>query len=226
MNTRVAVTRAAPENARTAARLQQRGAIALLAPLLDIAHRPFDDDLSGAQALLFTSSNGVHAYTRQSQARSLPVFAVGDATAAAARALGFAQVRSADGEVAALAALVTAELKPQNGKLIHIAGAHLAGDLSGLLGQAGFTLKRCVAYEAKPVTRLPEAFLAPIDTVLFHSARAAEVFLQLGAPGSDKMSAACLSSAVADAARKAVWARLIVASAPREDALLTAALGR
>jgi uroporphyrinogen-III synthase len=66
--------------------------------------------------------------------------------------------------------------------------------------------------------------LQPLDIVLFHSARAAEAFMQLGAPNADKLTAACMSEAVAQAAGKSRWARIIVSPAPREDALLRAAL--
>jgi uroporphyrinogen-III synthase len=226
MNERVAITRAAPENAHTAARLQKRGAIPLLSPLLDIEHVSFDADLRQVQALLFTSSNGVHAFARQSHARAAPVLAVGDATAAAARSLGFADVRSADGDVAALALLAKSTLDPRAGKLVHVAGARVAGDLAGALAAAGFEIERRTGYEAKAVTRLPVDFADPLDIVLFHSARAAQIFVDLGAPKSETMTAACLSAAVALAAQKTVWARVTVAPAPREDALLVAALGR
>jgi uroporphyrinogen-III synthase len=224
MSRRVAVTRAAPENARTAARLRERGAVAVLAPLLEIELRPFDTDLANAQALLFTSSNGVHAFTQRSQARAAQVLAIGDATAQAARGLGFANVFSANGDVAALAALAARTLDPKRGKLLHIGGAHLAGDLSGALIDAGFSVERRIAYEARTVTQLPGEFSVPLDLVLFHSARAAGIFVQLGAPNSHAMDAACLSGAVADALGTTRWRRIIVAPRPREEELLTAAL--
>ncbi|WP_415491802.1 uroporphyrinogen-III synthase, partial [Brevundimonas diminuta] len=44
--------------------------------------------------------------------RRHPVFAVGDATAEAARAAGFADVRSAAGDIHALARLIAAEAPP------------------------------------------------------------------------------------------------------------------
>ena len=224
MSLRVAITRAAPENARTAAQLQDHGAIPYLAPLLDIAPRAFDADVTNVQALLFTSSNGVHAFTRESSVRSVLALAVGDATAQAARAVGFAEVRSANGDVAELAALAAATLDPADGKLVHIGGAHLAGDLGGALQAAGFKVERRIGYEAQAVTTLPIAFGEPLDAVLFHSVRAASVFAGLGAPRADQLTAACISAAVAEAARKTAWKQLVVAAAPREDALL-AALG-
>jgi uroporphyrinogen-III synthase len=222
---RVAITRAQPEAEKTAARVRERGAEPVFAPLLTIEPRPFDTSITGAQALLFTSSNGVHSFAAQTSVRSVPAFAVGESTAAAARAAGFQQVSSADGDVVALAHLVQAELDPHAGMLVHVSGRHIAGDLVHTLRGAGFHVERRVAYEAVAATSLPAAFAAPLDIVLFHSARAAEIFIQLGAPNAASLRAACFSQAVANAARVVPWAALTVAKAPREEALLDAAFG-
>lgn len=221
---RIAVTRAAPENARTAARLRALGAEPVLAPLLSIEPREFDTSLSGVQALLFSSSNGVRAFGQASSARDRPVLAVGDATAEAARAAGFADVRSADGDVGALAALAQASFATAGGALLHISGVEAAGQLTAELDAVGFEAERRIAYEARAVTALPAAFGEPLDIVLFHSARAAEIFVRLGAARAAGLTAGCLSANVAKAAAGAPWARVIVAPTPREDALLEATL--
>jgi uroporphyrinogen-III synthase len=221
---RVAITRALPEALNTAARVQALGHDALLAPLLRFEPMAFDTNVSGAQALLFTSSTGVRAYASGAGARDVPVLAVGDITADAARAAGFADVRSADGDVEKLSALVSASLDPARGKLIHISGAHVAGDLAARLTKAGYTIERRIAYDARAATTLPAPFTEKLDLALFHSPRAADTFVTLGAPNSAQMVAACLSQTVADAAARATWARIIVAPKPREDALLAAAL--
>jgi len=222
---RVAITRTQPEADATAARVRAYGAEALIAPLLTIAPRAFDTDINGAQALVFTSSNGVAAYASASGARNINALAVGDATANAAREAGFAAVRSAAGDVSALALMIERTLDPNGGKLIHIAGAHLAGDLAAEVRGAGFSYERRVAYEAVEASTLPDAFHNPLDVVLFHSARAAEIFAKLGAPNAMRLTAGCLSEAVAAAARLTAWKRLIVAPTPREEALLAATLG-
>lgn len=222
MSLRVAITRAEPEAHATAARVRERGAEPVLAPLLRIAPLQFDTSLDGVQALLFTSANGVRAFAEASPARDVRVLAVGDATAAAARAAGFADVLSAAGDVDALAALARAELSPGRGALVHISGRHVAGDLAG--GLAGFNVERRVAYEALAAEQLPEALAQPLDVVLFHSARAAQIFCALGAPDAARLTACCLSQAVAEAANAAAWRRLVVAPAPREAALLDACL--
>lgn len=223
MTRRVAITRTSPEAERTAERVRALGAEPVLAPLLTIIPCGYDTSTEGAQALIFTSSNGVRAFPDVRGARDRIVLTVGDATAEAAREVGFTDVRSADGNVGALAALAKT-LDPARGKLIHIAGDHVAGDLGGDLRRAGFTVERRLAYAARPALTLPEAFTRPLDVVLFHSPRAAQTFIDLGAPRSNELTAACLSQNVADAASTVPWARLIVSPAPREDPFLKSAL--
>jgi uroporphyrinogen-III synthase len=222
---RVAITRAQPEAERTAARVRERGADAIVAPLLTIVPCGYDTNTEGAQALIFTSSNGVRAFPDARGARDRIVLAVGDATAEAAREAGFADVRSADGDVASLAALAKAVLDPAKGKLIHIAGDHVAGDLSGELRAAGFSIERRLAYASVAANKVPAGLRGPLDIVLLHSARAAVTFVALGAPNAAELTAGCLSEAVAQAAAKTSWKRIVVAPRPREDDLLAATLG-
>ena len=224
MTLRVAITRTLPDAEHTAERLRAVGAEPILAPLITIIPCAYNTNVEDTQALLFTSANGVRAFPDARRLHAKPVLTVGDGTADAARSAGFSDVRSADGDVGALAALAKATLQPSAGKLVHIAGDHVAGDLAGALRSAGFTVERRVAYAARAALAPPAELLQPLDVVLFHSARAAETFVALGAPNADKLTAACISGAVAQAAGKARWARIIVSPAPREDALLRAAL--
>ncbi|MGD9968041.1 MAG: uroporphyrinogen-III synthase [Hyphomonadaceae bacterium] len=224
MTLRVAVTRAQPDAERTAARVRARGAVAVVAPLLTIVPCGYDTNTEGAQAIIFTSTNGVRAFPDARGARERLVLTVGAATAEAARGAGFIDVRSADGDVKTLTELAKSTLDPAKGKLIHIAGDHVAGDLAGALGAAGFSVERRLAYASVAAVALPEALRAPLDIVLFHSPRAAETFLDLGAPNAGQLVAGCLSASVARAAGETSWKRIVTAPRPREDDLLTAAL--
>lgn len=230
---RIAVTRAEPEASRTAARIDALGGVGVLAPLLTIAPSPqLDRSLTDVQAILFTSANGVRAFgpPAHSGARALTV---GAATASAAREIGFDDIVSADGDSHALAALARATLSPAAGKILHISGAHIAGDLAAELASAGFNAERRIAYEAVAAGVLPDALrrrLADdppdLDRVLFHSARAAEVFVRLARAAAPKLTAICISETVAQTARTAAWKRVVVAEKAREDALLSAALAQ
>ncbi len=121
------VTRPRDDAAALVGALADRGVAALLAPMLTIlpvpqATRHLAERLAGAQAVLFTSANGVRAFAAASPRRELPVLAVGDASAAAARIAGFRSVASAGGDIEDLVELVAAHLSPQGGALVHAAG--------------------------------------------------------------------------------------------------------
>lgn len=229
MSLRLAVTRAEPEASRTASRIDARGGEAVIAPLLTIEQNAqLDASLDGVQALLFTSANGVRAFGASK--RDVLVFAVGENTASAARNAGFANVQIGEGDSEALARAAIAALDPRAGKVVHVSGTHIAGDAIGLLTQAGFSAERRIAYEARAAAALPPALAARlastpprIDRVLFHSARAAEIFTSLARTETPALMAVCLSEQVAAAAKLSPWARVIVAARPREDALLDAA---
>jgi hypothetical protein len=83
------------EDARPLAEaLAARGVATVIEPLLAIRPLPeaasdLAKDLAGVQALLFTSANGARAFAELSPRRDIGVLAVGDATASAARGLGF-----------------------------------------------------------------------------------------------------------------------------------------
>lgn len=228
---RVLITRPREDAEALAATLRAQSIEAVIAPLLAInAVADAALDLAGVQALLFTSANGVRAFARRTRARALPVFAVGDATARAARAAGFARVESASGAVDDLAALVRARLDPKRGALLHGAGADVAGDLAGALATAGFDVRRIVLYRAAKARRLPAAAAralaeGALDAVLFFSPRSAATFVSLARqagvePALVRLDALCLSEAAAAAVREVAWRTVAVAARPDQPALL------
>jgi uroporphyrinogen-III synthase len=237
----VLITRPVEDAAGLLAALAELGYRGLVEPMLSIEPVPGATvDLDGCQAILFTSANGARAFAALSERRDLPVVAVGPASAREARALGFADVAVAGGDVAALAATVRETLRPEDGALFHAAGSVTAGDLAGLLAADGYTLRRVPLYGAEPAGRLSEACRAALDenrltAVTFFSPRTAGVFVRLlqkegRAPRARTVSAVCLSAAVAeklagagqDDTQDVVWADIRVARAPETHALLAA----
>jgi uroporphyrinogen-III synthase len=98
---RLLLTRPADDSEATAAELRRRGHDVLIEPMLAI--QPLPDapfEPAGAQAILLTSANGARALAGRAVPRTLPVFAVGDATARAAADAGFGRVESAGGDIA------------------------------------------------------------------------------------------------------------------------------
>jgi uroporphyrinogen-III synthase len=227
---RILLTRPCEDSEPLAERLRRQGHEVVQAPLLEIRLLPDAAlDLDGVQALLLTSANGARALPADAAIRVLPVIAVGASTARAARAAGFVHVASADGDVAGLAALVTERLNPAVGALLHVAAGHVAGDLAGRLGEAGFQVRRAILYEAVAAETLPAAAAAAlrqgVDAVLFYSPRTALTFAKLATEAGLSRTcggteALCLSQAVADAARELDWRAVRVAPQPDQEALL------
>lgn len=228
---RVLLTRPRQDSEATARLLAEHNIEAVIAPLIEISDiAGVSLDLDGVQALLVTSANGVRALARATPRRDIPVFAVGDASSAVAAQSGFGQVTSADGDVAALAALARDRLAPEDGALMHVAGSAVAGDLAGDLATHGFTVRRAQLYRAQIADKLPAAAQnalndGDIDAALFYSPRTAAQFAKLVIesglqPVCRNMFAACLSSAVAEAIADLPFAEIRIAASPDQAALI------
>jgi len=226
MRTRLLLTRPEEDAARLRRDLEARGFAADTAPLLSIRNLPAELSLEGITGLLVTSANGLRAFVAQSSRRDLTVYAVGEASARAAIAAGFTAVHAAGGDVTSLAALVREKADPARGSLLHVAGETLAGDLKGLLEAAGFQVSRITLYRAEAATALPDAVAKALsageyDGVLFFSPRTAATFAKLAQNmASGRVTAYCLSAAVAQALAGLPWRHVAVAVEPSEAALL------
>jgi uroporphyrinogen-III synthase len=231
------VTRPLEDAAPLVRALADRGIEAIVAPLLAIApladaERRLSDALIGAQAVLFTSANGARIFAASSPRRELPVFAVGDASAAAARIAGFRAVTSAGGDVSDLAALIRAKLAPQHGALVHAAGSVVAGDLGAALEATGFTYRRAVIYDAVTAETLPSKAMAALrdgalELALFFSPRTAATFVRLVqaadlARTASTITALGLSEAVVSALAALSWQAVRVAAQPTQGSLIAA----
>ena len=228
---RVLITRPKEDSVALERELHERGIETSAAPMLTIRYLEGGTvDLEGAQGLLFTSSNGVRAFAALREERGLTAWCVGDETARTARKAGFGKVHSAAGNVDVLTEYVTAHARPEEGRMIHIAGSVSAGDLAGGLRAVGFDVDRIPLYEAMTATSLgndtKKAFLdGLIDAVLFFSPRTAATFVSLvKAAGLETECGAadafCLSPAVARLAEELPWRRVYVAAEPTRAALL------
>ena len=179
----VLVTRPEPGGAETAARLSARGWRPLLAPALVLAPKPFA--LPPCQAVLLTSRAAARALPAPA---TLPLRAVGEGTAEAARAAGWAQAEAAGGTAADLARLASARLDPQAGPLLLAVGQGYALDLAADLRGRGFRVLRRIAYAARPATTLPGTVRDALASgevppiILFHSPRSARCATSTTAP--------------------------------------------
>lgn len=221
---RIWITRAQPGADATAQRVRALGHEAVVAPLLAVRTLPdVSIDLAGVVALAFTSANGVRAFVDASGERGLRVFAVGSATAAAAKAAGFRSVLSADGDVDALAEGIAARRNELKGVVLNPGAAEPAGDLVGALEAHGLQARRLVLYETAPVELDGAGLqaLARSDAVLLHSPRAAEVLASvLKAHPAPQLRVLGLSRAVVKPLARIPVAERAYPPMPIEGALL------
>ncbi len=236
----ILVTRPQPDNEATASALRARGFEVLLAPMLRFEPVAFRDEPDADyDGIVVTSANALRGLEQQVKGRrllNLPLFAVGEHTAEAARCAGFSNVTVAGGDAAALRDFVLQRVRikalKRGNTLLYLAGADLARDLAGELGAHGLHVVTQTTYHMAPVLSLTreacEAFAANgIEAVLHYSLRSARAFLDAARAEGVEISAlavpqCCLSGNIASALREAGATQIAVASSPDEDALFEA----
>ncbi len=233
MNAVVLITRPEPDASDFAQMLRRQNCRSLKYPLTEIVFVPdtaskIKANLIGVQMVLATSANALRA-SLPPEIFSLPIFVVGATTGQEARRAGFAQVMTAQEDMASLAREVIAARSAADGALLYLTGRHRAGDLVGCLAQHGFEVRVCELYEARAVACLaPEIIDAfrsgMIDVVSFFSLRAAEIFCDLVvrhdlAAYLDRVWAACLARAAAERLADLGFGNIRIAAQRRAEAM-------
>lgn len=224
----VLVTRPEPGASETARRLAALGYAPVLAPVLSIVPRPLAAPPRAPQAVLVTSANALPALPDALHAT--PLLAVGDATAAKARAAGFAQVVSAGRDAEALALLVAERCRPAEGPLLLASGEGQGLTLAAELRRRGFRVQRRIAYAAQPAATFPVEARSALDAgrlraALFFSPETARVFMTIlqrdTTPARVRgVEALVISAATATPLRAAPWRTIRIAAQPNQDELL------
>lgn len=219
----VILTRPAEQSARFAQMLAERFGDALqiiTSPLMAPVFLSADLSGSAAQALILTSETGAKA------AGGLPglprqAWCVGDRTAEAARAAGFA-AQSAGGDADALVATLLSA-RP-TGPLLHLRGQDSRGDVAHRLTRAGLPTAEAVVYaqQEQPLTAPAAQLLRGPDPVLvpLFSPRSAKLFA--GTRPLAPVLVAAFSPAVAQALGDLVPAHLSIATRPDAAAMIDA----
>ncbi|SDU41221.1 uroporphyrinogen-III synthase [Stappia sp. ES.058] len=225
---RVLVTRPEPAASRTARSLAARGHTPLLAPMLRMRRlSPADRDVpADGAALAVTSARAIEAVADTPMwetLRDLPVFAVGEATARAARTAGAARVVPAGGDLDALAAQV---VRAHPRRVIYLAGRQRSGDLCAVLRAAGIACDLHEVYDMETAPAPSEALRAVLEetetplAAPVYSRRSAEALAAAlsGLDSQGKLVFFALSEQIADPLR--AFGPCHVASEPSEPALI------
>lgn len=224
----VLVTRPLAQATRTARQLEQRGHDVLIDPVLELRQLPVPPIGADVTAVAVTSANAAPALAGIDPA--LPVFAVGEATAAAARAVGRHAVLVAEGDGIALARLIGRSATPGRGTILHLAGTDVRPGFEQELALSGHGYRRAIVYETAPTAGMDPAAETAIrqhrlGAVLLYSPRSAALWaakvlrLELG-PHLHATIAACLSEAVAEPLRALPLREVRVARSAEQKSLL------
>jgi uroporphyrinogen-III synthase len=209
--TRVLVLRPEPGATATAGRARQHGLDAVAMPLFEIEPVEWQaPDPAGFDALLLTSANAVRQGGEGLKSLlGLPVYAVGEATARAAREAGFHIAGMGSGGAETLLRSLDADLN-----LLHPCGEHRLGP-----AEAEQAITPVVVYRSR---ERGGALIIPEDCIaLIHSPRAGRVFAGLVRDRS-RIAIAAISPLAAEAVGGG-WQSVDHAEAPTDDALLVLA---
>jgi uroporphyrinogen-III synthase len=220
------VTRSQPGADGAAEKVRAVGYRPLVAPVLEAAPVDARLDVAPDEDLVVTSRTGAVRAAALSPRRDHRVYAVGDATAEAARAQGYREVVSASGDASALADLI---LETGGGRgLVHASGREVAQDLVGVLEAAGRRARRVIVYQTRPLDVMPAEVLGALRgeglaAVLVHSPRGADITARLLAPLSKRPYAVVgLSDACLMPFRSLEGVRLVASKTPTEAGLVHA----
>ena len=228
MPLRVLITRPEPMASQMAARVREIGHDPVIIPLTIEERLPIDATAIGeADGWILTSARA--AWVLEHLPRR-PVYAVGEATAEAARMAGAASVTSGTGGWRELARLIIERHSAKGAEFVHLAGEETIGDLASALNNAGHVYERCVVYRMRRDDRAMGGIgrlLADraVDAVVLMSPRAASMVIEIvrSTETEDLLSsvrAICLSPAIAELCQALGTWRIETAPAPKLAALL------
>jgi len=209
---RVLVLRPQPGASETAQRAREQGLDAVTAPLFEIEPLEWEAPEAGSfDGVLLTSANAVRSAGEQiRELRGLPAYAVGQATADAAREAGFDVAAVGDAGVERLLGSIETDLRL----------VHLCGEDRQTAPDARQRISAVPVYRAKAIAQ-PDLGAAAGAVALIHSPRAGRRLAEL-VKDRASISIAAISAAAAEAAGQG-WATVEAAEQPTDQALLALA---
>jgi len=185
------------------------------------------------QLIVLTSANAVPSLNDES--KTYPIYAVGEATAAAAKAVGCKQVHVAEGDIEKLSRLIVENCRSRDGSILHLSGEVIREGLANHLDKHGFRYQRQIVYKAVASAGFSDDVIDAwrhriMTAVLLLSPRTAEILVHLLTRHGlvnyvDSTAAICLSKDAATPLKGLAWKSIRSAARPNRQALLRALVG-
>jgi uroporphyrinogen-III synthase len=166
----------------------QRGYTVHIQALLNVQFLTVETLNLRPQAIILTSANGAVALEHSNWDRTIPVYGVGAATAAAAKEVGFLNCLSPSNKpypsALNLVNWIKKTLKPENGVIVFGCGEHIRHDVAQALNQSGFTTLKIILYKTQHIAAFYETVELAlknncIDSVVINSEQALKTFASL-----------------------------------------------
>lgn len=220
---KVLVTRPIEDSADIATQIQQKDYQVECCPFLKLVlHDVKIANLSRYCGLVFTSRNAVRSFCENTLNRTLPVWAVGDATANVARENGFQDVHSAGGDVRALREILP--VAEQSKPLLYVRGEHISQELDLPY------VDEIIAYHTEIIKEIPLNTLKLIargefSDILFFSKRTASAFVESvqqleNYEGLKATRGLCLGDSMVNFVSVLPWKSIEVAKHPTKESIV------
>jgi uroporphyrinogen-III synthase len=215
----VLVTRPEPGASKTAQRLVALGFDVQKLPLTKIVSLPFDVPSTSFDAVIVTSPQALHDLP--ASLLGLPLYAVGQTSAAAARLTGFETVIAGGGDATHLIEIIRTIL-PASTRLLYLCGKVRRPDLEDALSD--YALTAIETYDTQIIDHAA-LDLPPLDLVMLTSVQSASQMSKLAVRPDLKSSFKsthylCLSQRIADGLTGVKPSHIHVTLKPDEESLL------
>lgn len=225
----VLITRPEPSASVTAAKLAALGFSPVLMPLSRTVALKFYVGNEAFEAVAVTSANAFRHVQDEflKPYKALPLFAVGEGTARAARAAGFQQVIEGGGDAVRLASCM-AEHLPEGAKILYLAGRIRQPVFEERVLQAGLKMQVCDVYDIERIDYSDDEIRvlspkSPFVAVLLYSGVAAQYLArmmpQIKAAFAPDTRFLCISGRVADQLPETWKAQALTADHPDEQGI-------
>lgn len=227
----ILLTRPYFQSLATQKELEASGNTVSFSPVLNIQQCEYDDTIfENSAAFVVTSANAaIQLCMRDEIDLSLPVYAVGPATAAPLINAGFINVHIGEGDAEGLIPIILKRQTRSQGVITYLSGQNVTEDIADTLQKYDYQARRVIAYKASPIQRLPDTTQAlfkqgNIGIVVFMSYRTALHFTQLieDAGLSNQLrhiNAICMSEQVVTGLNTQDWQDIYVPQAPSLPAI-------
>ena len=181
----ILLTRPLEDSQELILRFQKLGHEISHMPLVKIEKKIHENiNFSDYNGIIFTSSNSIKFLDIKLIDKKINCFCVGSRTEKKARASGFLNVFSADGNVRNLKEIILQNYNSSDGKLLYVSGEQISTNLDQELISEGYLVKRIINYVAQAEEKINQDFIEKLklkmpEIVFVYSQNSAINFLNI-----------------------------------------------